>query len=95
MSVDKKGSIHVCPPPPSPSCLSISCASLQALGFPVSRIEVADACQEMSAGEWEGKTRAEIFQSEAALPRITAAQPDFYCPGGESQRQVRRGECEF
>ncbi|CAI5470505.1 unnamed protein product [Closterium sp. Yama58-4] len=60
----------------------------QELGFPTSRIQEAAELQEMSAGHWEGKPRAEFFSSDAALAWMTASQPDFCYPGGESQRQV-------
>ncbi|CAI5983285.1 unnamed protein product [Closterium sp. NIES-65] len=60
----------------------------QELGFPTDRIQEAPDLQEMSAGHWEGKSRAELFSSDAALAWMTASQPDFCYPGGESQREV-------
>ncbi|CAI7796217.1 unnamed protein product, partial [Closterium sp. NIES-53] len=65
------------------------------LGFPPSRMQEAEELKEQSCGQWEGKNRADVFPTDASLPRITSAQPDFFCPGGESQRQVEFRMVEF
>ncbi|CAI7843267.1 unnamed protein product, partial [Closterium sp. NIES-54] len=77
--------VHCSPIPRATRTAHLVC---QELGFPTSRIQEASELQEMSAGHWEGKPRAEFFSSDAALAWMTAAQPDFCYPGGESQRQV-------
>lgn len=52
-------------------------------------VQVADALQELSQGQWEQQPRKSIYK-EGVLEQMTAAQPDFRAPGGESQRQVRQ-----
>ncbi|CAI5476082.1 unnamed protein product [Closterium sp. Yama58-4] len=81
--------VHCSPIPRATHTARLVC---QELGFPTSRIQEATELQEMSAGDWEGKPRAEFFSSDAARAWMTASQPDFCYPGGESQRQV---ECRM
>ncbi|CAI5512185.1 unnamed protein product, partial [Closterium sp. Naga37s-1] len=72
---------------PIPRAWETAYATCQELGFPPSRMQEAEELKEQSCGQWEGKNRADVFPTDASLPRITSAQPDFFCPGGESQRQ--------
>ncbi|CAI5466585.1 unnamed protein product [Closterium sp. Yama58-4] len=80
---------------PIPRAWETAYATCQELGFPPSLMREADELKEQSCGQWEGKNRADVFPTDASLPRITSAQPDFFCPGGESQRQVEFRMVEF
>jgi len=60
----------------------------QEMGVAADRVQVADTLQELSQGQWEQQPRKSIYK-EGVLEQMTAAQPDFRAPGGESQRQVR------
>ncbi|CAI5986376.1 unnamed protein product [Closterium sp. NIES-65] len=59
----------------------------QEIGEVESRIQYSDELQELSQGTWERQPRRTIYQ-QGVLEQMTAAQPDFRAPGGESQRQV-------
>ncbi|CAI5512427.1 unnamed protein product [Closterium sp. Naga37s-1] len=59
------------------------------IGEAESRIQYSDELQELSQGSWERQPRRSIYQ-QGVLEQMTAAQPDFRAPGGESQRQPRR-----
>ncbi|CAI5509697.1 unnamed protein product, partial [Closterium sp. Naga37s-1] len=62
----------------------------QEIGEAESRIQYSDELQELSQGTWERQPRRAIYQ-QGVLEQMTAAQPDFRAPGGESQRQVGGG----
>lgn len=57
-------------------------------------VELTEAVQELSQGQWEGRSRSEIYTS-AVVPIMNSTQPDFQAPGGESQRQVEFRMIEF
>ncbi|CAI5971279.1 unnamed protein product [Closterium sp. NIES-64] len=66
----------------------------QEIGEVESRIQYSDELQELSQGTWERQPRRTIYQ-QGVLEQMTAAQPDFRAPGGESQRQVEFRMVEF
>ncbi|CAI5468547.1 unnamed protein product [Closterium sp. Yama58-4] len=66
----------------------------QEIGEDESRIKYSDELQELSQGTWERQPRRSIYQ-QGVLEQMTAAQPDFRAPGGESQRQVEFRMVEF
>lgn len=66
----------------------------QELDIPKNVVEIAEALQELSQGQWEGQPRKEVYTARM-LPLINATQPDFCAPGGESQRQVEFRMVEF
>lgn len=68
--------------------------NLQELDIPRESIELTEAVQELSQGQWEGRNRSEIY-TPALVPIINSTQPDFRAPGGESQRQVEFRMMEF
>jgi len=61
-----------------------SCSFLE---FPLEKIVRVDALQELSQGEWEGRSRAELYTPEM-LAHINSDNWNFCPPGGESQKQV-------
>ena len=67
-------------PPPSPL--------FQELSSQECAILYSDALQEQSQGQWEQQPRRSIY-TKGVIEQVTAAQPDFRAPGGESYRQVR------
>ncbi|KAG0626273.1 hypothetical protein M758_2G115700 [Ceratodon purpureus] len=69
-------------------------AVCQELDIPRETVEVTEAVQELSQGQWEGRNRSEIYTS-ALVPIVNSTQPDFRAPGGESQRQVEYRMIEF
>lgn len=68
--------------------------NLQELDIPRESMELTEAVQEVSQGQWEGRNRSEIY-TPALVPIINSTQPDFRAPGGESQRQVEFRMMEF
>lgn len=69
-------------------------AVCQELDIPRESMELTEAVQEVSQGQWEGRNRSEIY-TPALVPIINSTQPDFRAPGGESQRQVEFRMMEF
>jgi hypothetical protein len=55
---------------------------------------MAEAVQELSQGQWEGRMRSDIY-TPAMVQMVNSSQPDFRPPGGESQRQVEFRMVEF
>lgn len=69
-------------------------ALVQELDIPREAVEVTDAVQELSQGQWEGRNRSEVYTT-TMVPIMNSTQPDFRAPGGESQRQVEFRMMEF
>lgn len=69
-------------------------AVCQELDIPCDTVELAEAVQELSQGQWEGRNRSEIY-TPTVVPVVNSTQPDFRAPGGESQRQVEFRMIEF
>lgn len=69
-------------------------AVCQELDISRETVELTEAVQELSQGQWEGRSRSEIYTS-AVVPIMNSTQPDFQAPGGESQRQVEFRMIEF
>lgn len=69
-------------------------AVCQELDIPRETVELTEAVQELSQGQWEGRSRSEIY-TPAMVPIVNSTQPDFRAPGGESQRQVEFRMIEF
>ncbi len=68
--------------------------SCSVIGFPLERIVRVDALQELDQGEWEGRSRQELYTSEM-LAQINSDNWNFCPPGGESQRQVEGRQIDW
>ncbi|MDP3727983.1 MAG: histidine phosphatase family protein [bacterium] len=62
--------------------------------FPSNRITLVDALQELDQGEWEGRSRPEVYSPEM-LAHINSDNWNFCPPGGESQKQVERRQMDW
>ncbi len=64
------------------------------VGFPSSKITLVDSLQELDQGEWEGRSRSELYTPQM-LAHINADNWNFCPPGGESQRQVEERQMNW
>ncbi len=64
------------------------------IGFPIQKIISSDAIQELSQGDWEGKSRNEIYSPEI-LQQINSNNWEFRPPKGESQRDTEERMYKF
>lgn len=71
---------------PAVRTLETARLALEAAGLDLT-LQIDDDLQEMSAGDWTGLLRDDMYTPEVQA-RIEAEQMDFKTPGGESMREV-------
>ena len=72
---------------PALRCVQTAEIACRRAEIPLERILYSDDLQELSQGEWEGKSREEMYTPEI-LAQINSNPWGFKAPGGESQREV-------